>query len=45
MTYHSDPKDHIPDRPNDEPEPWTKQDQDALDDYNQSKEDLEQEEK
>lgn len=35
-----DPKDHIPDRPDEEPEGWTEEDQDALDDYRQSQEDL-----
>lgn len=29
----------LPDQPSDEPEEWTDEDQDALDDYNQMKED------
>ncbi len=29
----------MPDRQDDEPEVWTEEDQDELDDYNQSKED------
>ncbi|MGL4598520.1 MAG: hypothetical protein ACRCYO_13465 [Bacteroidia bacterium] len=40
-----DPKDHIPDHDLNEPEDrWSEQDQHALDDYNQAKEDLAQEE-
>lgn len=37
------PKEHIPDRPDDESEAWTEEDQDALDDYNQMREDLREE--
>lgn len=39
-----DPKDHVPDRQDEEPEIWTDEDQDELDDYNQMKEDLAQDE-
>lgn len=35
-----DPKDHVPDHDLNEPEVWTDEDQDELDDYNQAQEDL-----
>jgi len=40
----NEPKDFLPDRQDSEPESWTNEDQDALDDYNQAMEDLAMEE-
>jgi len=40
----NEPKDYIAERPDEENETWTDEDQDALDDYNQAMEDLAMEE-